>query len=236
MTIPKIDKVKVNLQIENINYHIGAIAEENKQFYFKYDDKFVKTNLSLSPIKLPFNTQIQTPETKVFDGLFGVFWDSLPDGWGRFLQDKYIQSKNRSLSNISSLSRLCFVGDRGPGALTYEPFFDTDPNDMGLNMTLWDVFRDVKDIYENNQEENLWNIYSLGGTSGGARPKINCGYDTERDTLYFGDTDHTDVTRWIIKFPASTDLKDIAHIEYAYIVMAKKCGLHISESKIFKAK
>jgi serine/threonine-protein kinase HipA len=233
----QVDKIKVALDIEGQKYDVGTLAKDGRQIYFKYVDTFLGTNLSLSPIRLSFSNQIQKVNTDVFEGIFGVFWDSLPDGWGRLLQDKYIQSLGINLNKIGALERLSMVGDHGPGALTYRPVMDESGQKNNTIGKLWDVYASVLKIYETHDDGDLWSIYKLGGSSGGARPKINCKYSENRDVLYFDNASyHEDTTDWIIKFPSSSDLKDIAHIEYAYFLMARECGLTISDSRLFYAK
>jgi serine/threonine-protein kinase HipA len=56
-----------------------------------------------------------------FEGLFGIFNDSLPDGWGRLLLDLKLMSAGLNPGNLSPLDRLCFVRTSGMGALSYEP-------------------------------------------------------------------------------------------------------------------
>ena len=56
--------------------------------------------------------------------------------------------------------------------------------------------------------ENLDELYRLGGTSGGARPKIMTEIDGED---------------WIIKFPAYMDGENTGKMEYEYSVCAKIC-------------
>ena len=62
------------------------------------------------------------------DGLFGVFNDSLPDGWGRLLLDRALIKHNINPGSLSVLDRLCFVGSHGMGALIYEPEAEHAPN------------------------------------------------------------------------------------------------------------
>jgi serine/threonine-protein kinase HipA len=42
---------------------------------------------------LPLKKELQVCEDNIFDGLFGVFADSLPDGWGKLLLDRHLMSK-----------------------------------------------------------------------------------------------------------------------------------------------
>lgn len=77
-------------------------------------------------------------------------------------------------------------------------------------------------------------FYRLTGTSGGARPKIQVIYNTLTDELTARDElVNEDESFWLIKFPSTHDLPDIAHIEYAYYLMARDAGIEIAESKLF---
>lgn len=61
------------------------------------------------------------PKIDPFEGLFGVFADSLPDGWGRLLVDRLMKKNGINPYDIGSLERLAIVGASGMGALTYQP-------------------------------------------------------------------------------------------------------------------
>jgi serine/threonine-protein kinase HipA len=61
-------------------------------------------------------------------------------------------------------------------------------------------------------------LFRLGSSSGGARPKI---------LTKIGGED------WIVKFPASTDRRDVGEIEYRYSLCAKKCGIDMTETRLF---
>lgn len=58
---------------------------------------------------------------ETFDGLFGVFSDSLPDGWGRLLVDRLLMKEKVNPNEVDSLNRLAIVSKTGMGALTYKP-------------------------------------------------------------------------------------------------------------------
>lgn len=65
-----------------------------------------------------------------FDGIHGVFADSLPDGWGRLLVDRLLQKNHIDPYKVNSLTRLAIVGNSGMGALTYEPVWDIGERKM----------------------------------------------------------------------------------------------------------
>ena len=56
-----------------------------------------------------------------FAGNFGVFDDSLPDGWGNLLLDRYLQEKGVDPYKLNILERLSLIGSTGRGALEYRP-------------------------------------------------------------------------------------------------------------------
>ena len=114
-----INKLFVLLSIEGQKYEVGELILSEQKIYFRYNSDFISSGLNLSPLKLPFNNEIRTCQKEPFEGLYGVFNDSLPDGWGRLLLDRTLSSKGISLSKITPLDRLAFVGSGGMGALVY---------------------------------------------------------------------------------------------------------------------
>lgn len=62
-------------------------------YLFEYSPEFIATGINLSPFMLPLKSQIFEDSKQTFDGLFGVFNDSLPDGWGCLLLDRQLQKK-----------------------------------------------------------------------------------------------------------------------------------------------
>lgn len=197
---------------------VGRLLLKNRQIFFEYDAVFIKTGFELSPFKLPLKAGVIASSDRTFEGLFGVFNDSLPDGWGRLLLDRKLRSVGLNPGALSSLDRLCFVGSHGMGALSYEPEnsssitelpTDLDEIDYEIQATL-----DEKDTFVDD-------LLLLGGSSAGARPKVLL---------------HIDNEEWLVKFRSSLDPKDISSIEYAYHLMAKEAGLNVPEAKLFPSR
>lgn len=93
---------------------------KSRKIFFEYNLDFIKRGLNLSPFQLPLKPGVIPSTDYTFDGLFGVFNDSLPDGWGRLLLDRTLIKHKVNPGSLSVLDRLCFVGSHGMGALTYE--------------------------------------------------------------------------------------------------------------------
>ncbi len=229
-----IKNILVSLDIEGQVLEVGELVLNNKTIYFRYKNDFLNSGLNISPIKLPFNNVINSAGPVPFDGLYGVFNDSLPDGWGRLLLDRTLSTKGADIYNLTPLDRLAYVGDKGMGALSYRPKFDAD--DTFYSQIELDVIaKEMSTILKGNDSEIIEELYVMGGSSGGARPKIFVGYNPLTSEMIYGDSDLKDgFEDWIVKFPSSSDHKEIALIEYAYHKMAIAAGLEMNECKLFK--
>lgn len=151
-----------------------------------------------------------------FDGLFGVFADSLPDGWGRFLVDRLMLKKGIEPAAVGTLNRLAIVGDSGMGALSYRPTICLNESDS--TMELDQIAGECERILRTEYSDDLDQLFRLGGSSGGARPKILTEIEREE---------------WIIKFPSYEDPKDIGKQEYDYSLCAKECGIEMAQTRLF---
>jgi serine/threonine-protein kinase HipA len=228
-------KLIVSLDFGKEEIEVGELARTKDKIYFKYYQSFLNRGFEISPFKIPLADKIYTALKEPFEGLFGVFNDSLPDGWGRLLLDRKLLSQGKSLSDISPLDRLAFVGSSGMGALTYHPKVESS-RDIELSLELDEIAKEMNIILEGTDSEMLDELYKMGGSSGGARPKIFIGYNPDNETITYSLTAVPFKENWIIKFPSASDLPDIANIEYAYHQMAIDSGLEMSNCKLFKGK
>ncbi|NCQ12420.1 MAG: type II toxin-antitoxin system HipA family toxin, partial [Bacteroidetes bacterium] len=131
----KVKKIIVSIQFSGEEIDLGELIEDG-DIYFKYYVDFLELGLDISPFKLPLNNQLHKAEQEPFDGLFGVFNDSLPDGWGRLLLDRKLFSEGILPAQVSPLDRLAYVGDKGMGALIYRPekeLFEAKKNTLELD-------------------------------------------------------------------------------------------------------
>lgn len=208
--------VHVLYMMGNKKIPVGCLAARERQIFFEYEPNFIKFGLDLSPFKLPLKSGVITSEDRVFDGLFGLFNDSLPDGWGRLLQDRKLMKLGLNPNNISPLDRLSYVGEHGMGALVYEP--DAGSNPPSNFRDLDEVAGEVLQFQEKDDERFIDDLLTLNGSSAGARPKILAKIDGED---------------WIIKFNSSFDPRDMGAIEYAYHLMAIEAGLDVPEARLF---
>ena len=214
---------------------VGRLAIKSHKTYFEYSSEFLESGIELSPFKLPLKPGVLVCEDPVFDGLFGVFNDSLPDGWGRLLLDRKLLHMGINPSSITALDRLQYVGCHGMGALQYKPEIDKQANIKEL-ADLDTIADECLTIQESDADTFVDDLLILNGSSAGARPKILVSFVPKRKkpqrTENSINTVHND---WIIKFRSTLDPKDIGAIEYAYHLMAKSALLHVPEARIFKS-
>jgi serine/threonine-protein kinase HipA len=231
-----VKKIVVSLQFNKNEMDVGELVSEGREIYFKYYTDFIKKGIEISPIKLKLNSEINKADAIPFDGLFGVFADSLPDGWGKLLLDKALTAKGIDINSITMLDRLAFVGNSGMGALNYKPAID-DGVQKQFDFELDNIAKATQQIISGTSTEILDELYILGGSSGGARPKILVGYNPKTQHIICTENDlPIGYEHWIIKFSSSSDRADIANIEFAYYKMAIDAGIEMSECKLFKGK
>ena len=231
-----INKLFVSLLLEGNSLEVGELVLSDQKIYFRYNTDYLKTGLNLSPIKLPFSGDIVSADKQPFDGLFGIFNDSLPDGWGRLLLDRSLSAKGIDITTITPLDRLAYVGLRGMGALAYRPEIKPEKT-TDLLPELDTIAAEMNHILQGASSEIIEELFILGGSSGGARPKIFAAYNQLTDDLIHGVGNiPEDYEEWIIKFPSSSDNREIANIEFAYHKMALLAGIEMSECRLFKGK
>ncbi len=231
-----IKKIIVSIHLNEKEIEIGELVSEARDIYFKYYSSFIKTGLEISPFKLKLNSGINKADAIPFDGLFGVFADSLPDGWGKLLLDRTLTARGININNITMLDRLTYVGSNGRGALIYRPEAEENTNEE-FRFELDEIANLSSKIIAGTATEVLDELFKLGGSSGGARPKILVGYNSITQHLISAQkTLPAGYEYWLIKFPSSSDSVDIANIEYAYYKMAIDAGIEMSASQLFKGK
>lgn len=199
---------------------VGTLAFTNdNRVAFQYSDEWVEKGFSINPFKLPLSKQLFFATSSIFDGLFGVFADSLPDSYGELLLDRYLKSKKININELTCLDRLAYVGTSGMGILEYIPDLSSDTDRSNVDFDY--IQKECNDLLNSKEVENITELYSLGGSSGGARPKSLIKYEGED---------------YIVKFSSRFDPKNISELEYKYMSLAKKAGINIPEIKLITSK
>ena len=216
LQISDIDKVSVFYK----DKLVGELAlDANGVSVFEYSPGWIAEGFSISPLFLPLESCVFVANPRKFDGLFGVFNDSLPDGWGRLLLDRSLAQQGINPESVGPLARLCIVGSSGMGALEYRPNYEIE--DITAIKDLDEISQQSLELLRSDNCKDLDALYAMGGSSGGARPKIFANIDGED---------------WIIKFPSHLDKPDIGEEEFRISELARNCGLEMPPTKLFPSK
>jgi serine/threonine-protein kinase HipA len=214
---------------------VGILASKDKKIYFEYDKEFLKLGLDISPYKLPLKAGIQRCDDDTFEGIWGVFADSMPDGWGRLLLDRHFSSIGINTHTLSPLDRLAYVGHNGMGALRYEP--SKEFQDNFTNIDLDTLFKSSQEILKGDSQDLIDELLVLGGSSGGARPKVLVQISDDKKTIIHNNqTTQNGYDNYMIKFASSSDTNEIGKIEYAYSLMAKDAKLDMPDTLLLQGK
>ncbi|MDR0518532.1 MAG: type II toxin-antitoxin system HipA family toxin [Clostridiales Family XIII bacterium] len=217
--VPKLSSISISL----FGRTVGQLAlTPDNLCAFQYDSEFVRGGFSISPLKLPLGEQLFVAGRHPFGGGFGIFDDSLPDGWGKLVQDRFLRAGGIEPDRLSILQRLAVVGTHGRGALEYMPNFELMdmPCDSGAASGIDALSAQAAEMLETSGAagEDYSEMYRFGGSSGGARPKV-----------FYIDGDG----EWLVKFRSSDDPKNMGTIEYETSLLAKECGIDMPETKLF---
>lgn len=231
-------KLEVRLvQEPGLERVVGQLAEAgprpaSRQIYFEYDPAFLRDPLWLSPFKLPPQPGLLEHRDYAFGPIFGLFDDSLPDGWGLLLMDRFFEQQGLPVAEMSVLDRLAYLGTRTMGALTYHP--PADPSDrQPRQLDLHAMASASQEVLQGTAKEVLPQLLRAGGSPGGARPKVLIGVSGEE--ILSGEDDlPPGYTHWIVKFQTRQDAPDIGPAELAYSQMAREAGIDMPPNRLFE--
>lgn len=226
--------IKVGLQFDKEVIPVGRLANRTGKIYFEYDTDFLIQKCSISPIKLPLEPGLKTFNPFLFDGLPGVIADSLPDGWGRLLIDRWLRQSGIPPSDFSVLDRLALVGKKGMGALVYEPDRTAETNPQPIDLDA--LALETRQVLHGEPSEVLTNLIALNGSSAGARPKAQLVMSPDkRHILYDAHSLPEGYAHWMVKFANQQDGPDAGAIEYVYALMAQRAGVEMMPVHLFPA-
>ncbi|TAX70883.1 type II toxin-antitoxin system HipA family toxin [Rhizobium leguminosarum] len=237
MKFKPIRKMSVVLDLVGSERNLGTLAwsSDDRRAYFEYSAELLAAPLPVSPFNLKENAGLIAAPRDPFDGLHGLFNDSLPDGWGRLLLDRRLQKAGIDYHLLTPLDRLSAVGKTGMGALSYIPELADDERKPATDID-WDWFVEQVDLVQ--AEMDIADIDTLQGAQGGsagARPKIMIGFNKAQNTfaLDYGQDMEPGFDRWMVKARGVGDPIDIGAEEQAYALMARAAGLEMAETRIF---
>ena len=232
MNFEPIRQLQVSRRLSNgQKVPVGTLAQNSEQVYFSYHADYVEEFGNLSPFAIKLDTSLQLAPKQPHFGLHGVFADSLPDGWGLLLQDRFFRQKGILPQRVTALNRLAFIGARGIGALIFEPseVIEQDQFDyVQLGLAAQTVF--------DGQTEEVLEALLTAGSSGGARPKAQVFMPQSGEMIARSQPSSNDEA-WIIKFTSKN--LPLGHeeglCEAIYLMMAEQAQLKPCQWRLLDA-
>ena len=234
---------------------IGAVSwdEARALGIFQYDPAFVGAGIEVAPLKMPVREapyEFPALPKETFKGLPGMLADALPDKFGNRLIDAWLAETGRSAGRFSPVDRLCYIGNRGIGALEFEPTVRKATRSKKLEVAqLVDLANRVLSERENlagrlggeDDAEALEDILSVGTSAGGARAKAVLAWNRDTGEFRSGQVKVDEgYEHWLLKFDGVSNNRDkeladpqgFGKIEYAYYLMATAAGIDMSECRL----
>ncbi|MCX7058021.1 MAG: type II toxin-antitoxin system HipA family toxin [Proteobacteria bacterium] len=209
---------------------LGRLADNGLQLLFEYSAEALSHGLELSPLNLPLRAEAYGGFARTQQRLPGLFADSLPDGWGRVLMEKVFRQVGLEPSSVSPLDRLAWIGDRGLGALVFEP---ANPSALPAHeVQLLTLAQQVREVISGRGGEVLRELAALGGSPQGARPKALVYYDPAAGSV--SSAPQPNHRPWLVKFPSAGEHKEVCAIEAMYAELARSAGLEVPVSRAFE--
>ena len=217
---------------------MGRLAWHDQHAWFEFSAEFLQHNFNPSPFSLDLATSLQKAPREPFDGLHGLFNDSLPDGWGLYLMDKAFRQAGRDPATVTPLDRLAFVGRRTMGAISYQPDgMENAERPAAGELDIDTVGNEATRLYQGELQE-VPERHAVNATpSAGARPKILVGLSGDK-AIEGADDLPSGYSHWLVKFPTghTADKRSEGTIEQIYALMARDAGINMAETRLAQAR
>lgn len=249
------------MTVANVNLWgrtIGAVSfdEDAGLANFEFDPAFQGSGIEIAPRTMPLSDQIYSFPAlprETFKGLPGLLVDSLPDDFGNALINVWLAREGRDPKSFNPVERLCYIGERGMGALEYVPSKGPSESaskhvDVQALVELASEILSRRNKLQSSfapidREESLQDILRIGTSAGGARAKAIIAWNPETDEVRSGQIDAgRGFSYWLLKFDGVSGNKDkeledpagYGLIEYAYYKMALAAGIEMKECRLLE--
>jgi len=217
-------------------------------FAFEYDRSWLREHLELAPILMPLD-----PRKRVFMfgdlnhatflGLPPMLSDSLPDRYGNALIETALAQRGVAADAITALDRLAYVGNRGMGALTFDPRREPSAPKATV-LELADLAEQARRLIAGDltatDARGVARLIEVGTSAGGARAKATLAWNRKTGEFRAGNAAvPAGFEQVLLKFDgsdaAASGLQaavDSGRVEYAYSLMARAAGIDMAETHL----
>lgn len=225
---------------------VGAVARDQRQgvYLFEYDQAWRRHGVELAPLTMPVRQTLYRfpllPEA-TFKRLPPLLADALPDDFGNALIDAYLAQQGVSKDRITALDRLAYMAKRAMGCLEFQPARSprkTRPTAVAISELVTASRHALSGRFDGDRETEaaLLNLIQVGTSAGGARAKAVIAWNPVTQEIRSGQLPVDDgFEPWLLKLDGigkDAELGTGGHygrIEYAYHLMARAAGIHMSD-------
>lgn len=232
---------------------VGVLAPDPKgsAYVFRYYPSWIQEGIELAPTTMPLAAAggkvWSFPQLNdSFKRLPPLIADALPDRFGNTLIDHWMSSRGIRREAITELDRLAYMGDRGMGALEFQPANGPAAADAEVPIALKNLVEEARLAVQGNiagekAASSLRHIISVGTSAGGARAKAVVAWNPDSGEVRSGQFRlEPGFSHWLIKFDGvGKDIElgsgaEYGRIEYAYHLMAKDSKISMSECRLLE--
>lgn len=220
-----------------------AAGRDGGRVLFEHADSFRSSGLEISPIHLPLSRRgpiafDELRRKRAFDGLPGVLADALPDAFGNKVIRAWFAARGEPQRALSPVQRLLYVGERAIGALTFHPAAELPQRPAEReSLEIAELVRDARKIVQGSPGVAIPEIYRIGASAGGLRPKALVLFERGSQRIRSGNAiAEAGELPCILKFDGVGDGHTIDElgrplpfnrVEAAYALMARAAGLDV---------
>lgn len=240
------------IEVRLFGLEVGKLGYDmdKRVSYFQYNPDFLQsdqyTNIFPYIFKRVKPVQVfHQFEGETFRGLPPMIADSLPDMFGNIIFKEWFETKSKEFTKITPLEQLTYVANRGMGAIEYRPMVEI-PKTSNIDIQeMVEVLNQVLNLKKETSEKKLndialLNIFKIGTSAGGARPKILISENKETGEIIPGDIVYSKgYNHYLVKLCLNDENENEYNrekVEYAYYQMATGAGIQMMPSKLIDNK
>jgi len=218
---------------------VGILAATDSRVLFEYDPSWIAGGLELAPFHLPIvRKNFSFEQGRLPDRLPGLCADSLPDGWGTLIMDRYFIRQGMDRQRITPIDRLAWLGCEAMGALCYQPSLRAEQL-LHEAVQIGATAREALQLFEGRIADAGRLLARIGGSPGGDRPKALIGIAADGESFVSGNGPLPEgYSHWLVKFSAMQ--KSAASgfgryegaLEQICLNMAEAAGITIPENRL----
>ncbi len=233
MAAPFVEPIVLRVSFLGMPMATIGYRAADRAHILEFATEFLATEHDPSPLRLPVETiagprVFRAGDSPFAGGLPGLIADSLPDAWG----ERMLTVEAPGLQTV--LGKLAAIGQRGPGALTFEPVIGPGADTSGVLSELAALAREASRIAASTRPLTPSQVdaaLAQGGSSlGGALPKVTAhlpltGPRFDVRQVLVGGSPPPSHKPCIVKLSTAND--DHGAIEFALIEVARIAGIRV---------